>query len=346
LRRLSENVPVVALAGAISCQRIWPSIRSSPLRPEFDVRTTWLRTPARRLENVAVRLPPPPAPPIEVAPAKGDSSRPVVWPQGGTPYSIGSPTDEEQLYLEYINRARANPPAEGVRLATTTDASVLAAYTYFGVNTSLLQTQLNAVAAAPPVAMNTQLLAAARVHSQDMFVNAYQGHTGTDASSPGDRITAQGYTWSTYGENVYAYATSVFYGYAGFEVDWGSGTGGMQTPPGHRLNNHSSSFREVGVGVVNGVNGEFGPQFVTQDFATKLSATPLITGVVYYDVNGNGFYDVGEGIGGVTVQVPASPYYAITAGSGGYAVPVSSNTCVRSHRGRTSCSGVNRSGVF
>ena len=271
---------------------------------------------------------PPPAPPVEVAPSKGESSGPVVWPQGSTPYSIGSPTDEEQLYLEYINRARANPPAEGLRLAGTTDAGVLTAYAIFSVDTNLLKTQLNAVAPTPPVAMNAQLTAAARGHSQDMFANAYQSHTGSDNSTFDSRITAQGYSWSTCAENVYAYSLSVFYGHAGFEVDWGSGTGtagGMQTPPGHRNNIHSSAFREVGVGVVDGVNGSFGPQFVTQDFGTHPSATPLITGVVYYDLNGNGFYDVGEGIGGVTVQVPGSTYYATTANSGGYTVPVTSN---------------------
>lgn len=48
-------------------------------------------------------------------------------------YSIGSPTKEEQLYLELINRARANPAAEGIRLAGTTEADVLSSYTYFGV---------------------------------------------------------------------------------------------------------------------------------------------------------------------------------------------------------------------
>lgn len=269
---------------------------------------------------------PPPAPPI-VTRSQPEFFTPTPPPEGSTPYSIGSPTDEEQLYLEYINRARANPPGEGLILATTTDPNVLAAYAYFGVDTNLMQSQFNAIAATPPLAMNAQLMAAARVHSGDMFTNQYQGHTGTDGSSPGDRITAQGYTWSTWGENVYSYSYSVFYGHAGFEVDWGgtTNTGGMQNPPGHRLNIHNSTFREVGVGVVDGVNGSVGPQLVTQDFATQPSATPFITGVVYYDLNGNGFYDVGEGIGGVTVQVPGSTYFAVTAASGGYAVPVTTN---------------------
>ncbi len=282
--------------------------------------------------TISTRTPqaPPPAPPIVTR------SQPEVFtstppPEGSTPYSIGNPTDEEQLYLEYLNRARANPPAEGLILATTTDPNVLSAYSAYTVDLSLMQSQFNAIAITPPLAMNAKLMAAARVHSQDMFVNMYQGHTGTDGSSPGDRITAQGYSWYTYGENVYSYSDSVFYGHAGFEVDWGGtpATGGMQNPPGHRLNIHNSAFREVGVGVVDGVNGtppnDVGPQLVTQDLATQPSATPFITGVVYYDLNGNGFYDVGEGIGGVTVQVPGSTYFAVTAASGGYAVPVTTN---------------------
>ena len=36
-------------------------------------------------------------------------------------YSIGDPSDEEQMYLEYINRARADPAAEGIRFANDTD---------------------------------------------------------------------------------------------------------------------------------------------------------------------------------------------------------------------------------
>src|SRR5262249_40375589 len=115
------------------------------------------------------------------------------------------------------------------------------------------------------------------------------------------------------------------YGHAGFNVDWGNGPGGMQSPPGHRENIANPSFREVGVGVVDGSNGTVGPQLVTQDFGTRQSATPLITGVVYYDFNSNSFYDLAEGIGGVTVDVSSSSYHAVTASSGGYAVPVPGN---------------------
>src|SRR2546423_1567475 len=269
---------------------------------------------------------PPPAPPM----ISGGAPFSIESPQSpaGQLYSIGDPTNEEQYYLELINRARANPTAEGIRLALTTDPKVLSAYTAFGVNLVLMQSQFALIPGAPPLSMNATLMNAARAHSQNMLQNNYQGHSGPDGS-----LTTRlaGYTagangWSI-GENVYAYSKSVWYGHAGFEVDWGGtvATGGMQSPPGHRQNIHSTTFREVGIGVVlgsNGGSGGVGPQLVTQDFGTVGGLLPFVTGVVYRDLNSNGFYDPGEGVGGVTVTVSNSNSYAVTASSGGYSVPV------------------------
>ena len=269
---------------------------------------------------------PPPALPLQTRPPNGGAPEP--HPLGVTLYSIGQPTDEEQLYLEYLNRMRANPTAEGQRLATTTDPDVLSAYSFFGVDTTLMQSEFSTNPPVPPVAMNALLLAAARWHSGDMYTNQYQGHDQTNGSvvlNPGARLTFVGYNWMTWGENVFSYAASVFHGHAGFAVDWGPGIGGMQTPPGHRDNMLSPAVREVGMGVVDGLNGSVGPQLITQDFGTRQGATPLISGVVYYDFNTNGFYDLGEGIGGVTVNTPGSSYYAVSAISGGFTLPVTSN---------------------
>lgn len=83
------------------------------------------------------------------------------------------------------------------------------------------------------------------------------------------------------------------------------------------------NFREVGVGVVNGTNGSVGPQLVTQDFGASTASQAFITGVAYYDADGDGFYDPGEGIGGLTVQAQGATQSAVTADSGGYAIPVS-----------------------
>lgn len=272
---------------------------------------------------------PPPAPPIQFS---GKAGSPRPQPQTPTLYSIGQPTDEEQLYLEYLNRMRANPTAEGNRLANTTDTSVLAAYSQFSVDLSLMEYEFSTNPAVPPLAMNAELINSARLHSEDMFTKVYQGHFETNSmgtNNPGTRITAQGYNWSAYGENVFSFASSVFFGHAGFAVDWGNLPGGMQIPPGHRDNMFSSNLREVGVGVVDGMNSSngvtVGPQLVTQDFGQQLGATPFITGVAYYDVNSNAFYDMGEGIPGVTVTAAGSSYYASTANSGGYAIPIPGN---------------------
>jgi hypothetical protein len=270
----------------------------------------------------------PTAPPIQhqsgILGLGGQGPKPMVI----TLYSIGQPTDEEQLYLEYLNRMRANPNAEGQRLAAATDPNVLSAYSYYGVDLNLMQYDFSTNVPAPPLAFNANLINAARWHSGDMFTNQYQGHYQTNGGvvlDPGQRMMTNGYYWWADGENVFSYAQSVFHGHAGFAVDWGYGIGGMQDPAGHRMNMMDESFREIGVGVVDGVNGPVGPQLVTQDFGVLFANQPFITGVVYYDLNGNGFYDVGEGIGGVTVNVSGSSYYAVTPDSGGYTIPVTSD---------------------
>lgn len=57
----------------------------------------------------------------------------------------------------------------------------------------------------PPVAAvtwNDQLATAALNHGNDMYTENYFSHTGSNGSSAGERITATGYTWKAYGENI------------------------------------------------------------------------------------------------------------------------------------------------
>ena len=96
-----------------------------------------------------------------------------------TLYSIGVPTEEEQYYLELINRARANPTAEGLMLAASTHPSVLSAITQFGVDLDLMKTEFATLPVRPPLAMNALLTNAARGHTQYQFDNAIQDHTGS-----------------------------------------------------------------------------------------------------------------------------------------------------------------------
>ena len=278
------------------------------------------------LATAALAGPAPQAPPPSVSETRAvapAAARPGL--HAGEPYSIGEPTDEEQLYLELINRARAHPAAEAGRLAALTDPDILSAYRYFGVDLGMMEQEAAQLPAAPPLAMSARLTAAARGHSQDMLAGAFQGHTGSDGGNPGARITAAGYAWSTYGENVFAYAESVLHGHAGFFVDWGNGPGGMQSPRGHRDAMVRAVYREAGIGVVQGRNGDVGPQLVTQKLASAAGAAPFLTGVIYYDLNGNGAYDLGEGLGGVLLTAAGVAGSAVSAGSGGYALPVPAN---------------------
>lgn len=48
-------------------------------------------------------------------------------------YSIGNPSADAQLYLEYVNRARADALVEANRLAAETDSDILSAYNSFGI---------------------------------------------------------------------------------------------------------------------------------------------------------------------------------------------------------------------
>lgn len=268
-------------------------------------------------------------------------------------WSIGTPTAKEQLVTELINRARADSQTDLQRLKDTTDADVLNAYSYFNVDLNILTSQFSGndfgpgaqasgdtaaiPATLPPLAPSSQLLTASRLHTQDMYNNEFQGHgSSSDALSPnqendqvGDRINRQGYNYSTTAENVSSYSNSVWDSHAAFIVDWGtSGTtgltyGGMQDPAGHRNNVYKSGIREIGVGIVEGTNGSVGPLLVTHAVATSSDYNqPFVTGVAYYDTDGDGFYGEGEGIGGVTLTIAGSPYHATTPDSGGYTIPV------------------------
>ncbi|MFM7157151.1 MAG: CAP domain-containing protein, partial [Bacteroidota bacterium] len=103
-------------------------------------------------------------------------------------YSHGDPTVEEQYTLELINRARANPNAEGIRLVDTQDPDVQGAISAFAINKTLVKTQFSSYPARPPLAFNSRLIDCARGHSKDMRDNDYQGHNGSNGSTMTDRI--------------------------------------------------------------------------------------------------------------------------------------------------------------
>ena len=266
-------------------------------------------------------------------------------------YDIGELTGDEQAYVELVNRARIDPKAEGRRLVETEDPDVLAAYRAWNVDLDWVlnapEEGFNHLPVAGVLVPNAALTEAARRQAQDMLDNNFQGHIGSDGSGPGDRAKDAGYGSTFVTENVARYyrivvspsasslsipPLSVFRGHAGANVDWGEGDrgsrNGIQNPPGHRLNIHDPEHREIGVGVFWRLTRRERWRWEgarAQVFGTRHDITPFVTGVAYYDLNGNRFYDSGEGLGGIWVDVEGSDFYALTHNSGGFGVPVPRN---------------------
>lgn len=88
-----------------------------------------------------------------------------------------------------------------------------------------------------PLTMHPQLNQAAYGHSQDMAFNDFFSHTGSDGSTPFDRMLAAGYTYSTAGENIAA----------GYTSPHGVMEGWMNSP-GHRSNILNCAYQHIGVG--------------------------------------------------------------------------------------------------
>jgi len=87
------------------------------------------------------------------------------------------------------------------------------------------------------LSQQSQLTAAARVHSEDMACNDFVSHTGSDGSLPWDRARAQGYNYSAIAENIFAgssSAQSIF--------------NGWMNSPGHRDNMLNPTYTEIGIG--------------------------------------------------------------------------------------------------
>ncbi len=91
------------------------------------------------------------------------------------------------------------------------------------------------------LAWNSNLWLAADTHSRDMAARNFFSHTGSDGSSAGQRITAAGYAWSGYGENIAAGQATVV------EV-----VDGWMASEGHCANIMNGNFVDIAVACVAG----------------------------------------------------------------------------------------------
>ncbi len=237
------------------------------------------------------------------------------------------PNGIEQQYVWLMNRARQNPNAEGTFLANISDPLVRSRISGFRVDVDRLRQEFAATAARPPAAFDVRLYDAARGHSLDMIGRDRQDHTGQST-----RVAQAGFRTLHHRGNAYAFAQSPLEGHAAFNIDWGGNDGtGMQTGRPHRkaIMSIDGAFTNVGVAAVSETNRytQVGPSVVTANYERANDSYPdqhnrFLVGTVWTDRNGNGGYDPGEGLGGVTVTPSSGPYFAVTAAGGGYAIPV------------------------
>jgi PKD repeat protein len=229
------------------------------------------------------------------------------------------PTDEEQFGIYELNRARHDPEAYGDRIGL----------------------DLSGVSPQPPLAVNRNLTASARFHCDEMADNDYFGHV-SDVTGDGPNQMAVDHGYDVFG--------------SGLDADWGTANHiesiayGLNMIPtfedaiemliidegvaslGHRIHLLAmSSFfqdhREVGCGRA----GAGFRDYYAIHTSNVSTSDRFLTGVVYTDANKNGRYDLGEGLGGVTVSTGGA--HAVTMDAGGYSLPVSNGSYT------VSCSG-------
>ena len=201
---------------------------------------------------------------------------------------MATPTNQEQLFLELINRARLDPTAEAARQGIALNKD-LAANT---ISTAQKQ----------PLTFNELLNDSADAHTAWMLSTGTFSHTGVGGSNPGQRMASAGYVFAgswAWGENL----------------AWAGSTGAIDANAyvytlhrnlflsyGHRTNTMTEAFKEIGVGAAAAPFQGYNALIVTQNFATT-GTTAFVTGVAYNDTDSNNFYSVGEGRGGITAEL-------------------------------------------
>ena len=215
---------------------------------------------------------------------------------------IGSPTPEEHELLELINRARRDPPAEGVRLGL----------------------DFSAIAARPPLTHAELLGRAAVGHTLDMAARAFYGHLNPDGVGPVGRILDTGYALhARYGTSRASNTTENIGAASGnlldtpqkvhdaFMIDAGL------TPPKHRelllgIGNFRGR-REAGFGYrVKAATTYRLDTFVTEELAASSRDLPLVLGTAFVDTTNDGLARAGEGVAGITVKLTHPSGFSLT----------------------------------
>jgi hypothetical protein len=214
------------------------------------------------------------------------------------------PSAEETYVVELLNRARANPALEALR---------------YGINLNEgLATGAITTTPKQPLAMNGFLLDSSYVHALYLQPAGLVTVVGANGSLPMARMITSGYVFSVNGSGVETVQ----------ELQIGNSTPPKQVQIDQlhanlftdvmsnirqdRIFLMTDQYKEIGPALVSGLFGGGGAQSGNPpgiaevlDYAVSpgnSAGDAFLCGVAYNDADGDGFYDVGEGLGNVNVS--------------------------------------------
>lgn len=165
----------------------------------------------------------------------------ATGPSGSAPTAAPSQTPGATAPTPAPTASAPAVPAPGVPAPTASAPTVPAPTASASGVTARVVALVNAErakAGCSALTVNAKLTAAAQAHSADMAAHQNMSHTGSDGSSPDQRIQRAGYVATSYGENI-------AYGYSTPE----SVMAAWMSSAGHKRNILDCSFKEIGVGL-------------------------------------------------------------------------------------------------
>jgi serralysin len=243
---------------------------------------------------------------------------------------MAQPSVYEQFMLELVNRARLNPNAEVERYYTIDLTSNPVKNWDYYLNNGLPSGTINSNPKQPLV-FNSLLLDSSRAHTEWMLDTDIFSHD-EDGTGLGikfvDRLNAVGYNYSAAAENIASVGTTVTPDVNSFTR---SNHENLFKSPGHRRNLLNDTYREIGIGSLEGSFQGYNSVVVTQNFGLSFNSPMFLTGVAFDDlVVDNNFYNVGEGLRGILVTAENSTsgksFTTTTMDAGGYQLPLAAGT--------------------
>ena len=222
---------------------------------------------------------------------------------------------EEQQFVYLLNLARHDPVAYQREAGLAVD--------------------LSGIAPRPPLAASDCLMQSAGLRSDEMAQHDYFGHhSPVTGDWPNKVARDQGYDlpsgWADDENYIESISAGDWYDQAAAPlhaliVDQG------RSAAGHRrhllgVDAFYAENREIGVGHAADPASSYG-HYWTVHIARRDPAEVFVTGVVFNDGDGDGRYDPGEGLPGVTLQ--ANNFSATTNDAGGFSLAVAPNRLYR-----------------